>query len=109
MLVVVSVVVIQLREGTIGRTLAALRGSEVAAASIGISAARTRIVAFAVSAAIAGLGGALLSMHQQNVNYSTNFGPVSALFWLVIVGLRSGPGRWRAPSRPAPLSPCSSR
>ena len=24
-------------------------------------------------------------MHQQNVNYSTNFGPVNALFWLVIV------------------------
>ncbi len=85
MLVVVSVVVIQLREGTVGRTLTALRGSEVAAASIGISAARARIIAFAVSAAIAGLGGALLSMHQQNVNYSTNFGPVNALFWLVIV------------------------
>ena len=84
-LVIVSIVVIQLREGTFGRTLTALRGSEVAAASIGISAARARIVAFAVSAAIAGLGGALLSMHQQNVNYITNFGPVNALFWLVIV------------------------
>ena len=84
-LVVVSVGVIQLREGTIGRTLAALRGSEVAAASIGISAARARVVAFAVSAAIAGLGGALLSMHQQNVNYALNFAPVTALFWLVVV------------------------
>ncbi|MYG99925.1 MAG: ABC transporter permease [Acidimicrobiaceae bacterium] len=84
-LVIVSIIVIQLREGTVGRTLTALRGSEVAAASIGISAARARIIAFAVSAAIAGLGGALLSMHQQNVNYSTNFGPVNALFWLVIV------------------------
>ena len=84
-LVVVSVVVIQLREGTIGQTLAALRGSEVAAASIGISAARARIIAFTVSAAIAGLGGALLSMHQQNVNYSVNFNPLNTLFWLVIV------------------------
>ena len=84
-LAAVSLVVIQLREGTLGRTLAALRGSEVAAASIGISAARARIVAFTVSAAIAGLGGALLSMHQQNVNYGFNFAPVSALFWLVIV------------------------
>ena len=84
-LVVVSTVVIQLREGTIGRTLTALRGSEVAAASIGISPARARIVAFAVSAAIAGLGGALLSMHQQNVNYTVNFGAFNALFWLVIV------------------------
>ena len=84
-LVVVSAAVIQLREGTLGRALTALRSSEAAAASIGISAARARVAAFAVSAAIAGLGGALLSMHQQNVNYSFNFGPVSALFWLVIV------------------------
>ena len=57
----------------------------MAAASIGISAARARIVAFAVSAAIAGLGGALLAMHQQNVNYALNFAPVVALFWLVVV------------------------
>ena len=84
-LALVSVAVIHLREGTIGRALTALRGSELAAASIGISAARARIVAFAVSAAIAGLGGALLSMQQQNVNYTINFGPVNALFWVVIV------------------------
>ncbi|MCY4663452.1 MAG: ABC transporter permease [Acidimicrobiaceae bacterium] len=84
-LVIVSLAVIQLREGTIGRTLAALRGSELGAASIGISVARARIVAFTVSAAVAGLGGALLSIHQQNVNYGFNFGPVNALFWLVIV------------------------
>ena len=83
--VLVSVVVIQLREGTIGRTLRALRGSEVAAESIGISPARARIVAFAVSAFIAGLGGAMLSMHQENVNYAQNFTPFAAMFWLVLV------------------------
>lgn len=84
-LVVVSVAVIQIREGTVGRTLRALRGSEVAAESIGISPARARITAFAVSAFIAGLGGAMLSIHQQNVNYSSNFAPFAALFWLVVV------------------------
>jgi len=83
--IIVAIGVIQLREGTIGRTLRALRGSEVAAESIGISPARARIIAFAVSAFIAGLGGALLSMQQKNVNYSTNFSPVAALFWLVLV------------------------
>ena len=82
---VVSIAVIQLREGTIGRTLRALRGSEVAAESIGISPARARIVAFATSAFIAGLGGAMLAMLQENVNYSFNFSPVGALFWLVLV------------------------
>ncbi len=83
--VMLSAVVVQLREGTTGRTLRAIRGSEVAAQSIGISPARARIVAFSVSAFIAGLGGALLSIHQENVNYSNNFSPVAALFWLVLV------------------------
>jgi branched-chain amino acid transport system permease protein len=83
--VLASIAVIQIREGTVGRTLQALRGSEVAAASIGISPARARIVAFAVSAFIAGLGGAMLSMLQENVNYTNNFAPFTALFWLVLV------------------------
>lgn len=83
--VLVAVAVIQLREGTIGRTLRALRGSEVAAESIGISPARARIIAFAVSAFIAGLGGAMLSMHQENVRYAQNFTPFLAMFWLVLV------------------------
>ena len=83
--VVVSAAVIQIREGTVGRTLRALRGSEVAAQAIGISPGRARVTAFATSAFIAGLGGAMLSIHQQNVNYSSNFSPFAALFWLVLV------------------------
>ena len=80
-----SVAVIRIREGTVGRTLRALRGSEVAAQSIGISPARARVTAFAVSGFIAGLGGAMLSLHQENVNYAGNFAPFAALFWLVLV------------------------
>ncbi|MGH9250189.1 MAG: ABC transporter permease, partial [Acidimicrobiales bacterium] len=83
--VLVAVAVILIREGTVGRTLRALRGSELAAASIGISPARARIVAFGVSAFIAGLGGAMLAMQQQNVNYPSNFVPFAAMFWLVLV------------------------
>jgi branched-subunit amino acid ABC-type transport system permease component len=83
--VVVSLAVIQIRGGTVGRTLRALQGSQVAAESIGISPARARITTFAISAFIAGLGGALLSIHQQNVNYSSNFAPFAALFWMVLV------------------------
>ncbi|MCU1375319.1 MAG: inner-rane translocator [Actinomycetia bacterium] len=83
--VLVSVAVIQIREGTIGRTLRALRGSEVAAESIGISPGRARLAAFAISAFIAGLGGGMLAMHQHNVNYGNNFAPFAALFWLVLV------------------------
>ena len=82
---VLAVLVIQLRSGTLGRTLLALRGSEVGAESIGISAGRARLIAFATSGFIAGLGGALLAMQQKNVNYGQNFAPFAALFWLVLV------------------------
>jgi branched-subunit amino acid ABC-type transport system permease component len=83
--VIVSFGVVRLREGTVGRTLRALRGSEVAAESIGISPTRARMTAFAVSGFIAGLGGAMLSIQQGNVHYSSNFAPFAALFWVVIV------------------------
>jgi ABC-type branched-subunit amino acid transport system permease subunit len=42
-------------------------------------------VAFAISGFIAALGGALLAMQQQNVNYGNNFAPFAALFWVVLV------------------------
>jgi branched-subunit amino acid ABC-type transport system permease component len=84
-LVAAGLLVIQVREGTIGRTLKALRGSELAAASIGINGAKARIMAFGLSAALAGAGGALTAMHQENVNYANNFAPAVALFWLVLV------------------------
>ena len=82
---IVALAVIQVRGGTVGRTLRALQGSRVAAESVGISPARARITVFAISAFIAGLGGALLSIHQENVNYPNNFSPYAALFWLVLV------------------------
>jgi branched-subunit amino acid ABC-type transport system permease component len=83
--VVVALVVTQLRGGTLGRTLLALRGSRPGAESIGISGGRARLTAFAISGFIAGLGGALLAMQQKNVNYANNFSPFAALFWLVLV------------------------
>lgn len=81
---VVGTAVILMRRGTSGRYLDALRGSEVAASAIGISPARARIMAFAVSAGIAGLGGALLAVHETQAN-PTNFQPILGLFWIVIV------------------------
>ncbi len=70
---------------TTGRKLRAVRGSPLAAQSIGISVARTRVIAFGVSAFIAAIGGGMVAIHQENVSYDTNFSPFSALFWLVLV------------------------
>ncbi len=82
---VIGVLVVQLRAGTFGRMWVASRGSEVGAESIGISPAKLRLVAFALSAFVAALGGALMAMLQKNVNYGTNFSPFVALFWVVLV------------------------
>ncbi|HEV2311314.1 MAG TPA: ABC transporter permease, partial [Acidimicrobiia bacterium] len=84
-LVATSTVVILVRRGVSGKFLQALHGSETASASLGISATRSRIVAFALSAGIAGLGGGLLAMLQGQANYQANFTPFAGLFWLVLV------------------------
>jgi branched-chain amino acid transport system permease protein len=56
-----GVFVVWLRHGRFGRRLIALRTSPAAAATLGIDVRRTRLSIFAVSAAMAGLGGALLA------------------------------------------------
>ncbi len=83
-LVVVAVFVILVRRGTTGRFLAALRGSETAAQSIGINPTRVRILAFSVSAGVAGLGGALL-VTQKHIAVTADFSYFQGLFWVVLV------------------------
>ena len=81
---VCAFVVILVRRGTTGQQLAAMRGSDVAAQTIGINTRRAKIVAFALSAAIAGVGGALLGSLQGTVS-SDSFNYFFSLFWLVLV------------------------
>jgi branched-chain amino acid transport system permease protein len=84
-LLLVGAVLGLVRHGTTGRVLAALRGSEVASASIGINPARARIVAFALSAGIAGLGGGLLATCNTQVNFQSNYATELGLVWIVLV------------------------
>jgi branched-subunit amino acid ABC-type transport system permease component len=85
LLVVVAIVVILVRKGTTGRYLDALRGSETAATAIGINPSRARVLAFALSAGIAGLGGGLLTIQENQANFTANYSPLLGLLWLVIV------------------------
>ncbi len=82
-LVVTVVVVMMVRKGTVGRNLAAMRGSETATAGLGVNPTWQRIVVFALSGAIAGIGGLLYSLQSQDVN-AGNF---NAQFSLVLVVL----------------------
>ncbi len=73
-----------IRRGTTGRQLAALRGSELAAASIGINPARTKIGVFALSAGLAGVGGALYGSLDSSVSAS-DFNTLVSLVFVVVV------------------------
>ena len=78
-------------DGTMGRYLAAIRGSEMAANSVGIDVYRLRILVFALSAALAGVGGALFGSLEGSLS-PDDFGyQISAVLLVVvaIVGLRS--------------------
>jgi branched-subunit amino acid ABC-type transport system permease component len=81
---IVGFLVIFIRRGTTGQFFSALRGSETAAASIGINATRQRIVLFALSSGIAGLGGGLLAMHDGTID-PTTYPVLLGAAWVVLV------------------------
>lgn len=85
LLAVAGLVVVRVRNGTTGRYLRALAGSEVGASAVGINPTRARITAFALAAGLAATGGALLSMREGAANYQANFTVQFGLFWLVLV------------------------
>ncbi len=77
-------VVVLVQKGTLGRYLAAMRGSPTAAAGIGINLTRAKIVVFALSAGIAGIGGGLYGSFEGTIA-ATNFDYVFSLVFVVVV------------------------
>jgi branched-chain amino acid transport system permease protein len=73
-----------------GRAFRAVRDDEIAASLTGIHVARTRVVAFAISAACAGLGGALLALSTGVVN--TGEFPLSLSIQLLAAMVLGGTG-----------------
>jgi branched-chain amino acid transport system permease protein len=71
-----------LLSGRTGRALRAIRDSEVAAISSGVGLARYKILAFAVSAFYAGVGGALYAIASSFVNPGTF--PITLSIFLVV-------------------------
>ena len=67
-----------------GRRLLAVRHSEIAAASVGINVYGVKVKVFVISAALAGVGGALFA-HQQNFVNPDNFQFFSSVFFLLAV------------------------
>ena len=73
-----------LKSGRLGRVLAAVRDSEVAARSVGIDLRAYKLFIFGASAFMAGIGGALLSQEVRAFSFFT-FDPFSSLRWFMVV------------------------
>ncbi len=73
-----------LRRGRWGRRLIAIRDSEAACATLGINLLSARVGVFALSAAIAGLGGALTAMSRGSIR-AQDYEFVSGLPLLLMV------------------------
>jgi branched-chain amino acid transport system permease protein len=87
------VVVINLRRSRVGRMLIALRESEANVQSFGISPLRAKLLAFAISGALAGFAGVVFA-HQQRGVAQASFTPDQSVFVFVeaVIGGISSPG-----------------
>jgi len=83
---VVTALIHALMRSPSGRAMLAVRSSETAAQAVGIRANRTKIMIFALSAAIAGVGGVMLSLFSFAASNSTA-PPVVGLLWLALAVL----------------------
>ncbi len=73
------------RRGTTGRFLGAMRGSETAAAGLGINLRWQHIVVFGLSGLVAGIGGTMLCIQQQQVSPALFNYQISLVFVVVVV------------------------
>jgi branched-chain amino acid transport system permease protein len=88
---VISVVLVaNLDHSRFGRSFRAVRDDEIAASLSGIPVARTQILAFVVSAGLAGLGGALLALTIQTI--SPDGFPLSLSIQLLVAMVIGGMG-----------------
>lgn len=86
-----TVMVLNLLRAPTGRAFVAIRDSEISAQSMGIHLARYKSLSFAISAALAGLGGALYA-HQIQFLSPEQFGllqSIDLVLMIVIGGLGS--------------------
>ena len=85
---VITVVVFVLTRNIVrsrtGRSLVAVRDNETAAEVSGVDVARVKILTFGVSAAMAGIGGAVFALNNGRVN-PTSFTIVVSIYFLIAV------------------------
>ncbi|MFQ5554891.1 MAG: ATP-binding cassette domain-containing protein [Acidimicrobiia bacterium] len=104
LMIAMMLVVSNLRAGSVGRRMLAVRSNERAAAALGVSVQRIKLVAFVISAGIVSVGGILLSFQFDNVNLRGTFGFTDSLL-AVVFTLIGGIGFILGPLIGAAISP----
>ena len=91
---VMCVGVVSMRRSRLGRRLVALRDSEAASATLGVNPSLTKLAVFGLSAAMAGLAGALLALHRTSASATDfeMFGGVALLLLIVVGGVENPAG-----------------
>lgn len=84
-LVLSLIVVHRILKSHLGRAFEALRGSPVASDCMGVSVYRYKVYAFVISAALAGLAGALYAHSEQYISPNTYNFELTVLFLLAVI------------------------
>jgi ABC-type branched-subunit amino acid transport system ATPase component/ABC-type branched-subunit amino acid transport system permease subunit len=84
-----ALIVANIRRGRSGHRMIAVRANERAAASLGINVVSVKLYAFAVSAALAGLGGILLAFSQYVIEFTqyTPLASINVVIYAVVGGV----------------------
>lgn len=85
-LLLLAVAVVNIRRSATGRRMLAIRSNERAASAIGIDVARGKLLVFALSSFIAGVGGCLIAYRFGNVS-DASYGTVASLTALAVAYL----------------------
>jgi branched-chain amino acid transport system permease protein len=93
---VITIVVVQnIASSTFGRALSTIRGDEIAAEAMGINTTRYKVLAFVISAALAGVAGGLSGqlfanpLNPQNLNFVKS---IEIVVMIVLGGIGSTTG-----------------
>jgi ABC-type branched-subunit amino acid transport system ATPase component/branched-subunit amino acid ABC-type transport system permease component len=88
---ITALIIANLRRGTAGRRLVAIRNNERAAAALGINSYGAKLYAFALSGAIAALGGILLILRDPIVSYTQGLDVFQSVY-VVVYAMLGGIG-----------------
>jgi branched-chain amino acid transport system permease protein len=86
------------KRGRLGRAYAAMRGNAISSESLGLDVRTMRTAVFAIAAAVAGLGGVILGINEQQLG-SPDVALAVGLVWMAVVvtfGVRGPQGAFLA-------------